>query len=273
MAYENMNKFDLIYITDDIELAKLIEDSNVDRLMVDLETLGKKKRQLGSDTYISKHRIQNINPLRKILNKKELVVRVNPINKNSKDEINKVLDLGADRIMLPMFKSVKEVELFLKYVNNKSKSTLLFETPASISRINQIIKINDFDEVYIGLNDLKIAFDLDFLFEFLSGGLLEYMSKIFNNNKINFGFGGIAKLGSGKVQSNLILSEHVRLGSSSVILSSLFRKQSNTFNENEFLNEIDKIKDEVIRLRKLDNQVLLDNRDRLYLEIQNYLDS
>ena len=52
MAYENMNKFDLIYITDDVELAKLIESSNVDRLMVDLETLGKKKRQLGSDTYI-----------------------------------------------------------------------------------------------------------------------------------------------------------------------------------------------------------------------------
>ena len=99
MAYKNINKFDLIYITDDIELAKVIEDSNVDRLMVDLEKLGK-KRQLGSDTYISKHRIQNINPLRKILNKKELVVRVNPINKNSKDEINKVLDLGADRIML-----------------------------------------------------------------------------------------------------------------------------------------------------------------------------
>ena len=43
MAYENMNKFDLIYITDDVELAKLIESSNVDRLMVDLETLGKKK--------------------------------------------------------------------------------------------------------------------------------------------------------------------------------------------------------------------------------------
>ena len=99
------------------------------------------------------------------------------------------------------------------------------------------------------------------------------MSKIFNANKINFGFGGIAKLGSGKVKSNLILSEHVRLGSSSVILSSLFRKQSNTFNENEFLNEIDKIKDEVTRLRNLDNQVLLDNRDRLYLDIQNYIEA
>ena len=43
MAYKNINKFDLIYITDDIELAKVIEDSNVDRLMVDLEKLGKKK--------------------------------------------------------------------------------------------------------------------------------------------------------------------------------------------------------------------------------------
>ena len=68
--------------------------------------------------------------------------------------------------LCPMFKSVKEVELFLKYVNNKSKSTLLFETPASISRMNQIIEINDFDEAYIGLNDLKIAFDLDFYLNF-----------------------------------------------------------------------------------------------------------
>ena len=38
--------------------------------------------------------------------------------------------------------------------------------------MNQIIEINDFDEAYIGLNDLKIAFDLDFLFEFLSEACL-----------------------------------------------------------------------------------------------------
>ena len=43
--------------------------------------------------------------------------------------------------------------------------------------------------------------------------------------------------------------------------------------KNEFLNEIDKIKDEVTRLRNLDNQVLLDNRDRLYLDIQNYIEA
>ena len=37
-----------------------------------------------------------------------------------------------------------------------------------------------------------------------------------------FGFGGIAALGSGELPAEWILAEHVRLGSSSVILSSRF---------------------------------------------------
>ena len=40
---------------------------------------------------------------------------------------------------------------------------------------------------------------------------------------IPFGFGGIARIGEGLLPSDYILGEHVRLGSSSVILSRTFK--------------------------------------------------
>lgn len=40
---------------------------------------------------------------------------------------------------------------------------------------------------------------------------------------IPFGFGGIARIGEGDLPSDYILGEHVRLGSTSVILSRTFK--------------------------------------------------
>lgn len=41
-----------------------------------------------------------------------MLVRINPINVNSENEINTVIDAGADIIMLPMWKSVDDVNTF-----------------------------------------------------------------------------------------------------------------------------------------------------------------
>lgn len=44
-----------------------------------------------------------------------------------------------------------------------------------------------------------------------------------NKANIPFGFGGIARIGEGMLPSDYILGEHVRLGSTSVILSRTFK--------------------------------------------------
>lgn len=73
------------------------------------------------------------------------------------------------------------------------------------------------------MNDLHITMGLTFMFELLSGGLVEYIANKCNAAGMPFGFGGIARIGEGDLSSDNILGEHVRLGSTSVILSRTFK--------------------------------------------------
>lgn len=77
-----------------------------------LETLGKQERQGHIDSVKSKHSINDIKKYRQKLTKSEMLVRVNPINPCSKEEIDKVIEAGADIIMLPMWKSLDDVKNF-----------------------------------------------------------------------------------------------------------------------------------------------------------------
>ena len=94
---------ELFYITNNPEVAKIAEKYGVNRLWVDLETLGKAERQKGQNSVKSQHTVQDIVKLRKVLKKSLLMVRVNPWNKNSAAEIAAAIDSGAEVIMLPMW--------------------------------------------------------------------------------------------------------------------------------------------------------------------------
>ena len=107
---------DLIFITNDSDLAVSAQSAGVDRVMVDLEILGKQDRQGHLNTVISNHSLEDVGRIGSVLNVSKLLVRVNPINEQSKLEIDSVIEQGADIIMLPMFKSALEVEAFLSDV-------------------------------------------------------------------------------------------------------------------------------------------------------------
>jgi citrate lyase beta subunit len=95
----------LIYITSDIYEASIANNSNIDYVMVDLEVNGKKERQKGRDTLISNHTLEDVKLIRKVLTSSKLLVRINPIWKNTKEEIDRAVSFGADSLMLPMFRS------------------------------------------------------------------------------------------------------------------------------------------------------------------------
>ena len=71
-----------MYITNDIEIAKIAQKYEVDRIWIDLEHMGKEERQKGLNTVKSNHTITDITKLRPVLDKSELLVRINPINSN-----------------------------------------------------------------------------------------------------------------------------------------------------------------------------------------------
>lgn len=210
-------------IENDLELIKKYDSIGVDRIFIDLEILGKKERQGHLDTVISEHSIEDIKNIKPYLKNSKLLVRINPINMNSRLEIDTCIGYGADIIMLPMFKTKKEVETFISFVNKRAKVCLLLETTQALCRIDDILELNGIDEIHIGLNDLHLAMNLNFMFELLSGGIVDYLSNKIKNKNIPFGFGGIATLDSGMISGEMVLKEHIRLDSSIVILSRAFK--------------------------------------------------
>ena len=234
----------LIYITKEPKVALIAEKYGVDRIMVDLETLGKEERQKGLNTVKSNHTLEDVLNVANVLSTSELLVRVNPWNENSVDEIESVITAGADRIMLPMWKSKQEVDQFLSLVDRRVKTILLLETKEAVECLDFILENPLIDEIYIGLNDLHLSYKLTFMFELLANGMVEYLAQIIKKRGIPFGFGGIARIGEGILPATSIVMEHYRLGSSIVILSRSF---CNT-DKIKDTKEIDKIFSENLQL-------------------------
>ena len=212
----------LMYITNKPEVALIAEAAGVDWIFIDLETIGKSLRQGHLDTVQSNHNINDIRKIRKILTHAKLLVRINPIHKESKVEIEQVIQAGADIVMLPYFKTVEEVEHFTSLIKRQVKSCILCETPEAVENIDSILEVPGIDYVHIGLNDLHLGYGMTFMFELLANGTVEYLANKIRRKNIPFGFGGIARLGQGTLPAEKVIAEHYRLGSEMAILSRSF---------------------------------------------------
>lgn len=219
---------ELMYITNRSDVASLAQQAGVDRVFVDMEYIGKQSRQGGMDTVQSHHTVEDVIALRPILDKSDLLVRVNPVHNatdeysSSRDEIDSVVEAGADIIMLPYFKTANEVEQFIDYVDGRAKTCLLLETSQAVDCFDDILAVDGIDELYIGLNDLHLCYGMDFMFQLLADGTVETLADKIKNKGISFGFGGVARVGTGTLPAECIFGEHYRLGSSRVILSRAF---------------------------------------------------
>jgi len=212
----------LMYITNNEKVAQIAEKSGVDWIFIDLEIRGKAARQGGLNTVKSNHSIKDVKKIKKVLKHSELLVRVNSPYEGLQDEIEQVINDGADIVMLPFFKTKEEVEAFIRYVKARAKTCLLLETPEAVENIDTILEVTGIDFIHIGLNDLHLAYKMHFMFELLADGTVEKLCKIISKNKIPYGFGGMARIGELDPPAENILTEHYRLGSSMVILARSF---------------------------------------------------
>ena len=218
----------LMYITNKPAVAEIAEQAGVDWIFLDMEFIGKDARQGGLDTVQNHHTVKDVKNIKVAVKKAKVLVRVNPIHQglayypSSKEEIDDVVDAGADIIMLPFFKSVKEVRRFVEYVGGRAKTCLLLETAEAAVLIDEILELPGIDMIHIGLNDLHLELGMKFMFELLADGTVERLGNKIKAKGIPFGFGGIARLDSGSLPGADVLKEHVRLGSSMVIVSRSF---------------------------------------------------
>jgi hypothetical protein len=251
---------EFMLITNNPEVAKYAEDCGVGRIFLDLEVNGKQERQGHLDTLISQHKMQDISEVKAKITRSKLLVRLNPMYEDTKDEVDQAINLGADLLMLPMFKNAKELGLFSKIVNKRVGIIPLVETYSAIQDMHNIVNVAGVSEIYIGLNDLYLDTGLKFIFEPLANGMIDKAVEIIKAVKIPFGFGGIARIGEGVIPGELILSEHLRLGSNSVILSRTFHNKGKT--KADFKNNLD-LQREMQRLFKKIEELKLRSENRI----------
>ena len=235
----------LMYITNNPVVARIAENAGVDWIFLDMEVIGKAFRQSGLNTVQNHHTVDDIKRIRKAIKKSKLLVRVNPIHDavdnypSSKDEIDASIEAGADILMLPYFKTVEEVKTFIHLVNGRAKTLLLLETVEAANLIDKILEVPGIDMIHLGLNDMHLELGMKFMFELLADGTVE-------------------RLGD---KGSMVLKEHVRLGSSMVIVSRSF---CNTDIVTD-LNEVQRIFDTGISgLRALEKEA--SQADTAYLE-------
>ena len=219
---------DLLTITNQPELAASCDTMPGMRLFVDLERNGKAARQKGLNTFISTHELKDVGRIRAVLKRSKLLVRVNPFQTHdpdaSKAEIDAVLGEGADLLMLPMFSSADELHGFAKAVAGRVPFVPLLETAGALQTMDSWIDTPNIHEVFVGLNDLHLSLGCSFMFEPLMRGHVDRVAKAATLRGLRFGFGGIARMDEGSLPGRAVLAEHVRLGSSAVILSRSFNR-------------------------------------------------
>ncbi len=257
----------LMYITNKPAVAKIAEQAGVDWIFLDMEFIGKDARQGGLDTVQNHHTVKDVANIKAAVKTAKVLVRVNPIHDalpnypSSKDEIEASIKAGADILMLPFFKTVQEVKQFVRYVNGRAKTLLLMETVEAANLVDEILEVPGVDMIHLGLNDMHLELGMKFMFELLANGTVEKLGNKIKNKGIPFGFGGIATLDGGAMPGSMVLKEHVRLGSSMVIVSRSF---CNTDVVTD-LNEVKRIFDTGISgLRALEKEA--SQADAAYLE-------
>ena len=268
-----------MFITNEPDMAQYAWESGVHRIFVDMEWMGKYERQGFLDTHMALSTSDDVAAIRNRLPEAEIMTRINPVHSESYIEIDSSIEAGTDVIMLPMFNTADEVEKTIRLIDGRVRLCLLLETPQALTRIDDILEFSaGIDEIHLGLNDLHLGMGLDFMFELLSGGIVDYAARKIQNHDIRFGFGGVARVGrKDAVPAKMILGEHVRLHSEMVILSRAFRMGINDINELKdkvnLPNEIKRLDECVEGFRKASQKHLEDNRRKLIIAVRNFVSS
>lgn len=221
-----------LLFTTDLILARKAENAGVDSIIVDLENKGKEERQKGFDLETNNDKFEDILKLSLSL-KIAITVRVNAIENNNIHEIERALDMGAKIIMLPMARTINDVEKFLRIVNRRAQTIIQIETPELAQESKDLRKL-EWDFAYIGLNDLMVAKGGHSIWEAIIDGTAE--SICMNLEGKQYGFGGVTILGGGyPIVNTLILHEVIRLGGS---ISIMRRTLKNELLDRNFKDEI-----------------------------------
>lgn len=260
-----------LIITNDTFKAAVAIKSGVRFVFIDMETLGKEERQKDRGAVFNCHTLQDVERICSLLPRENIMVRVNPIHENSENEINDVCLHRPGYVMLPYFKKINEVETAYKLLPRDTKLYLLFETIDSLELIPQIVASGMVSKIHLGLNDLAIEMGYKCIFKVLFD--VRFLKAIDHLNKlgVNFGIGGVGKIGIHEIPAEMLITQFQKLGADSVILSRAFNSEDVWLDEGKLFNqELSKLNQVVSSFSGMTKEQFDSNENVLADLLRNY---
>jgi hypothetical protein len=217
-------EFRLTLLTDDPLLAAAADQAGVNRIGIDLEFLGKTERQAGLNTRIERHDFNDLARISKAIHRADLFVRVNPIHAGTQAEIETALELGAQVLMLPAFRTAEEAGIFSRTIAGRARVQVLVEMAPAAVRIREILEVPGIDEVMIGLNDLRLQMGVANHFEMLASPLVDMLAAEVHKKGLPLAVGGVGRVDdrSMPVPTDLVHAQLPRLGATGAWLARVF---------------------------------------------------
>jgi len=153
-------RFALTLITGDPLWASAACEAGVDRLLVDLERLGKASRQQGRDLFISTHDWADVEAVRAVAPPGTLMVRLDPWHAGTAEQVDRAVGCGVDFVMLPYFFSADDVFRLVDLTKGRVGVVPLVETLSAIRDLPRLLASGSISDFHLGLNDLAIDMKL-----------------------------------------------------------------------------------------------------------------
>lgn len=212
--------FELFLFTPGPDLAVRAIAAGADGIVIDWERIGKEERQAAADTEINRDTVDDLGRVR-AATPAQILCRVNPIGDGTADEIEAAVSAGADEVLVPMVRTVDDVETALEHVRGRAGVGILVETIEAVERAAELGRL-PLSRVYLGLNDLGIERGSPSIFSAVLDGTVE---RVRAATRVPFGFAGMTLPDAGDpIPCRLLVGELARLRCGFTFLRRSFRR-------------------------------------------------
>jgi hypothetical protein len=212
--------FELLLFSVDAARVGAAAAAGVDGIVVDWERAGKRDRQAGADTEINQHTVEDLRRVRALFPRR-VVCRINPAGPWTDEEVAAAVDGGADELLLPMVRTVDEVERVLGLVGSRCRLGILVETEEAVAAAPVLARL-PISRAYVGLNDLAIDRRAPTIFAAVADGTVQRVREAF---EVPFGFAGLTVPERGDpIPCRLLAGELARIGCSFSFLRRSFTR-------------------------------------------------
>lgn len=260
---KNPDDFELLLFSTDPQFIRMATTGGVAGVVVDWERNGKSARQRYADTQISHDTPEDLRRVR-AATRARVLCRVNSLHEGTAQEVEEAVAAGADEILLPMVRAVRDVEEVLSHVGGRCRVGILVETVEATREAAMLAGL-PLSRVYVGLNDLAIERGHENIFTAVVDGTVERLRASFD---APFGFGGLTLPERGHpVPCRLLIGEMARLDCHFSFLRRSFHRD---VAGHDAAREIARIHESVARARGRNSEEVARDRSELACAVEGW---